>query len=484
MSCSGARTMSDIFLSYASEDLPRVGLLIRALERHGWSVWWDRTILPGQKFPQVIEEALDAGHCVIVVWSQHSVNSDWVQNEAREGAHRRILVPVRLDEVRIPLEFQHIQAARLLDWHDTGPYPEFDKVVQAVTYFLRPSSLTAEETLESGAASPILPLPNPASPRDDKPLGTVSGQEEAATPSVSTKEQPEVHRHTTSDTRETTELSHRQKRRLLLIGGGLLCVLVTALYLALSGRTPGPQPEPSSVRNTEVNQLASSLTNSFGMQFALVPAGEFQMGSTGGDDDERPVHTVRISKPFYLGIYEVTQGQWEAVMGNNPSQFKGDTNRPVETVSWEEVLKFIDKLNAGEGGTQYRLPTEAEWEYAARAGSTTAYSFGDDSGQLGKYAWFGDNAGNTTHPVGTLLPNAWGLYDMHGNVWEWVQDWYGRYAAEPVTDPQGPASGLDRVLRGGGWTLDARYCRSADRAHYAPGRRFGSLGFRLLRTAL
>ena len=197
------------------------------------------------------------------------------------------------------------------------------------------------------------------------------------------------------------------------------------------------------------------------------------MGSANGADDERPVHTVRISKPFYLGIHEVTQGQWETVMGNNPSQFKGDANRPVETVSWEEVQKFIDKLNTREGGTKYRLPTEAEWEYAARAGSTTAYSFGDDSSQLGKYAWCGDNAGNTTYPVGKLQPNAWGLYDMHGNVWEWVQDWYGKYAAETVTDPQGPASGSARVIRGGSWSNGAGNCRSAYRYRGAPGSRVG-----------
>jgi formylglycine-generating enzyme required for sulfatase activity len=263
-------------------------------------------------------------------------------------------------------------------------------------------------------------------------------------------------------------------------------VLVSALYLVLSGRTPEPPPQlkPSSAGNTEGNQPASPLTNSLGMQFALIPAGEFLMGSTSGDDGEHPVHTVRISKPFYLGIHEVTQGQWEAVMGNNRSRFKGDTNRPVERVSWEEVQTFIDQLNAREGGTKYRLPTEAEWEYAARAGSTTAYSFGDDSSQLGKYAWCGNNAGNTTHPVGKLQPNAWGLYDMYGNVWEWVQDWYGGYAAELVTDPLGPASGSSRVIRGGSWYEGAGDCRSAYRGHYAPGGNIGSwLGFRLLRTA-
>jgi formylglycine-generating enzyme required for sulfatase activity len=219
------------------------------------------------------------------------------------------------------------------------------------------------------------------------------------------------------------------------------------------------------------------------MTFVRIPAGEFRMGSTDGHADERPVHTVRISQPFYLGIHAVTQGQWEAAMGNNPSRFTGDPNRPVERVSWEDVQEFIGRLNAREGHTLYRLPTEAEWEYAARAGSTTAYCFGDDSHRLGEYAWYSENAGRQTHPVGTLQPNAWGLYDMHGNVWEWVQDWYGKYAAEPVTDPQGPALGSARVYRGGSWSYGAGYCRSAYRRHDAPGYRYGGLGFRLLRTA-
>ena len=167
-------------------------------------------------------------------------------------------------------------------------------------------------------------------------------------------------------------------------------------------------------------------TNSIGMEFMLIPAGTFMMGSEKGYADEKPQHRVTISRPFYLGKYEVTQAQWEAVMGNNPSRFDG-RNNPVEQVSWEDVRVFIARLNAHEGHTRYRLPTEAEWEYAARAGSTSAYSFGDDAARLGQYAWYGDNSGKTTHPVGQKLPNAWGLHDMHGNVWEWVQGWYGDY---------------------------------------------------------
>lgn len=230
-----------------------------------------------------------------------------------------------------------------------------------------------------------------------------------------------------------------------------------------------------------------TLRNSIGMEFVLIPAGEFLMGSNGGVSDENPVHTVRLSKPFYLGKYEVMQGQWQAVMGNNPSYFKGDPNLPVEQVSWDDVQEFIRKLNAKEGGTKYRLPTESEWEYVARAGTTTAYSFGDNPRQLGEYAWYYENSGSKTHPVGQKKPNPWGLYDMHGNVWEWVQDRYqdrySAYTSAVVTDPQGPSSGSGRVARGGSWNCSAHGCRSADRGYVVPGNRHGFLGVRLLRTA-
>jgi len=225
------------------------------------------------------------------------------------------------------------------------------------------------------------------------------------------------------------------------------------------------------------------------MEFMLIPPGTFLMGSPDSDvsnptafANETPAHHVTISQPFYLGQYQVTQAQWKALMGNNPSQFTSNPDRPVDSVSWDDVQMFIKQLNEREG-LLYRLPTEAEWEYAARAGTTTAYCFGDDRRRLGEYAWYKENAGAQTHPVGTQQPNAWGLYDMHGNVWEWVQDWYGDYAPEPVTDPQGPTSGSFRVFRGGSWNLVAWCCRSAFRHFDARGIRYGDLGFRLLRTA-
>lgn len=240
---------------------------------------------------------------------------------------------------------------------------------------------------------------------------------------------------------------------------------------------PSTQPAPSPPVTPE-----KATRTSLGVELVLIQPGEFTMGANDGsaDNDEKPPHKVRISKPFYLGKYEVTQAQWQAIMGNNPSSSKGET-LPVEQVSWNDVQEFVRRLNAREGGPKYRLPTEAEWEYAARAGTTTSYSFGENPGQLGEYAWFGENAGRTKHPVGQKKPNPWGLYDMHGNVWEWVQDWYGSYTAAAAVDPAGPASGTRRVNRGGSWNYGARDCRSALRGGDAPGSRLAALGFRLLR---
>ncbi|MDR1242621.1 MAG: formylglycine-generating enzyme family protein [Deltaproteobacteria bacterium] len=225
-------------------------------------------------------------------------------------------------------------------------------------------------------------------------------------------------------------------------------------------------------------------TNSIGMEFILIPSGSFTMGTDkdfeDASDDERPQHRVSISKPFYLGKYEVTQAQWTAVMGNNPSKFKGRRN-PVEQVSWDDAQDFIQRLNQQEGHARYRLPTEAEWEYAARAGTTGVYPSGDDAYSFGRYAWHRDNSRWTTHPVGQKQPNAWGLHDMHGNVWEWVQDWYGEryYSDSPGVDPTGPSSGSDRVERGGSWLNAAEHCRSANRINRAPVNRSLIIGFRL-----
>jgi formylglycine-generating enzyme required for sulfatase activity len=474
--------MHDIFLSYASADYERVRRLIHAFERHGWSVWWDRTIPPGKTFDQVIEEALDAARCVVVVWSRASVASRWVRTEAGEGMQRDILVPVLIEpDVRLPLEFRRVQAAHLMDWQDTGPHLEFARLLQAVTDLIGPPVSVAAS---SPAADPLVSAPPVVLPvaDEDSPRSSRLRQTPPQPVQADTRGQAPV--------AAITHHTHPGRRRVWL-GGVVACVLLAVLYgarlMLLPKEVPSPTDTPaqevSSPKPSEPPRLTSTLTNSLGMKFVLIPAGELQMGSANGFEDEKPVHTVRISQAFYLGKHEVTQAQWQAVMGSNPSQFAGDPQRPVERVSWDDVQAFVQKLNAREGGAQYRLPTEAEWEYAARAGSQTAYSFGDDAAQLGQYAWYDKNAGGTTHPVGQLQPNAWGLYDMHGNVWEWVQDWYGAYPAAAAVDPAGPAAGSYRVIRGGSWFYDAGGCRSAFRHRVDPGCRDDFLGLRLLRTA-
>ena len=221
-----------------------------------------------------------------------------------------------------------------------------------------------------------------------------------------------------------------------------------------------------------------SIANTIGMKFVLIPAGSFMMG----EGSEK--HQVTISSPFYMQTTEVTQGQWQRVMGNNPSRFKdGGGDCPVEQVSWNDVQEFIRKLNGLEGTDKYRLPTEAQWEYAARSGGKKEEWAGtSNESSLGSYAWYDANSGGKTHPVARKQPNGLGLFDMSGNVWEWCQDWYGNYPAGSVTDPEGPSSGSFRVLRGGSWYYYAGRCRSAFRYYNVPGSRDDDLGFRLLRT--
>jgi formylglycine-generating enzyme required for sulfatase activity len=265
-------------------------------------------------------------------------------------------------------------------------------------------------------------------------------------------------------------------------------------------------------------------TNSIGMKLVLIPPGEFTMGSPkeviedelkahAGDQwwvdhfpGEGPKHRVRITKAFYLGVTEVTQGEYEKVMGSNPSEFsatgKGkdkvgglDTKRfPVECVSWDDAVEFCRQLSAlpeeKSAGHRYRLPSEAQWEHACRAGSTGRYSFSSrpsgvpreyEEKELVDYGWFDANSNVMPHAVGLKRASAWGLYDMHGNVWEWCQDWYdkGYYTDSPVDDPGGPPGGSGRVHRGGGWNLVAGFCRSACRDNRGPEGRGSDLGFRV-----
>jgi formylglycine-generating enzyme required for sulfatase activity len=194
--------------------------------------------------------------------------------------------------------------------------------------------------------------------------------------------------------------------------------------------------------------------------------------------DEGPAHEVTLSRPYYMGKYEVTQEQYQQVTGTNPSNFKG-RDLPVETVSWDEAQAFSKKIGE-QTGESVRLASEAEWEYACRAGARTRFCSGDADADLESVAWYGANSSGKTHPVGGKASNAWGVHDMHGNVWEWCEDWHGNYGAEATTDPQGPTEGADRVLRGGSWFTPPRNCRSAYRNWLNPDSGDFNVGFRVV----
>ena len=222
-----------------------------------------------------------------------------------------------------------------------------------------------------------------------------------------------------------------------------------------------------------------------GVQFKMikVAGGTFTMGCTseqGGDcdSDEKPAHQVTLSD-YYIGQTEVTVGLWRAVMGNDPSYFKKGDNYPVEYVSWNDCQDFIRKLNSLTG-KNFSLPTEAQWEYAARGGNKSGHYKYAGSYSIGNVAWYGDNSGGATHPVATKAPNELGIYDMSGNVWEWCKDWYGSYSSSSQTNPTGASSGSNRVLRGGSWNNRARHCRVSDRNYCSPDLRYSSDGLRLV----
>ncbi|MDL1964998.1 MAG: formylglycine-generating enzyme family protein, partial [Deltaproteobacteria bacterium] len=231
-----------------------------------------------------------------------------------------------------------------------------------------------------------------------------------------------------------------------------------------------------------------------GMEFVLIKPGTFMMGSSAdesGRDNDETQHSVTLTKKFYIQTTEVTQEQWRKAMKSNPSYFKDSgEDCPIESVSFDDCQEFIRKLNKQENTNKYRLPTEAEWEYACRAGSKTAFTNGDitkkdfvHNANLNQVGWYSANSGRTTHPVSQKKPNNWGLYDMHGNVWEWCQDRYGRYPDQCITDPEGPSSGARRVFKGGSWLNDAAQCRSANRFRDIPSFKSRYLGFRLVMTA-
>lgn len=244
---------------------------------------------------------------------------------------------------------------------------------------------------------------------------------------------------------------------------------------------PAPPPAPPKAKERRPGELLTLDCGGIPMNLIWMPAGTFKMGSPkseeGRYDDEGPQTQVTLTEGFWMAEAQTTQAQWKAIMGNNPSHLKGD-NLPVEKISWNDAIEFCKKLSS-KTGQRIGLPTEAQWEYACRAETTTRFSYGDGDSQLGDYAWFSSNSNSQTHPVKQKPPNPWGLYDMHGNVWEWCADWFGAYPGGSITDFSGSKSGSVRVCRGGSWFVGPRDLRSAVRLRLAPAGAYYGLGFRV-----
>src|SRR5215472_7037245 len=527
--------MSDIFIGYASEDLERVLPLVSALEKTAWSVFWDRTIPAGKTWRQVIGAEIQACRTVIVAWTVNSVNSEWVQEEAEVGRRRKILVPVLLDKVEPPFGFGGIQAANLVAWHGENSSPAFTRLVGDIAAVLGlPSTATKERELrtESGFLE--------GGWRSD------AKEERHKTEEDRLREQERERILAREENERRVDPRSEQtwfQRRLALVrrlygpttASAAVAVLIafivilrwpilqpnkeTAVQAPLTpvetdelisaapekqAEAPKEIPRGPVVELKQEKQIAtqfSSVGKTFrdrlkggtkGPEMVVVPAGSFQMGNVegGGEKGELPVHAVTIQKPFAIGRYEVTFNEYDqfakATNRKPPAdQGWGGGHRPVINVSWEDVNAYVKWLSE-QTGKRYRLPTEAEWEYAARAGRETAYWWGNDfiKGMANCNGCGSQWDNKQTAPAGSFKSNPFGLYDTAGNVWEWVEDcWHQNYIDAPSDgrawrEQNAGQCGL-RVFRGGSWNYGPVYLRSSFRGRGYADFRYVYIGFRL-----
>ena len=500
--------MADIFISYKREEQPIAKKLADALQKKGWTVWWDPEVLTGERFHDIIDKELKESKCVVVLWSKLSVESENVKDEATYALKRKKLVPITIEDVDLPYWAERINTGQLINWDGSDNFPGYQKLVSDISKIIAEEDERREQEEGTKPYDPEFGRIWPPEPKPPEPSKTSNALKLAALAGVIVLLMVGI----------LWWVSHREGRlfvetapenaiiKILNINQGFrqgMELKPGKYHVQVSSEGYEPQDRWIDLGAGEEKKIKIELpkigvvnrvppekskTNSIDMKFVLIRAGKFVMGSPPdepGRNDNEKQHEVIISKPFYLQTTEVSQGQWKRVMGDNPSMFKDCANDcPVERVSWDMAQEFISKLNKMEGTNKYRLPTEAEWEYACRAGTSTIFSFGDDEDKLGEYGWYKGNSESQTHPGGKKKPNAWGLYDMHGNVLEWVEDdWHDSYNGTPtdgsawIYEPRGPR----RVMRGGSWGFDAPFCRSAKRGDAPPGNRDGVNGFRVAR---
>lgn len=516
--------MSDIFVSYASEDRQRVQSLAQALEKKGWSVWWDRRIPIGRSFDEVIEEALDGSKVVVVVWTNTSVKSQWVKNEAREGLRRRVLFPVMLvEEVRIPLEFRDVQTAQLMDWQPDQDHAGFDQFLDDLAGVIGSPSNTVVQPPPVVQATELPPASTKQTPEPEaEPLSKntteVEPERPEAGPTIATAGavdsdapvQSASYMGTTDISggdRESAQVNDDRSGQstgagqsteslpYLPIGIGILAAIGALVYFVLFSQGPSPQYQPTVqslstrpevIAPTPVPQpvqhpsmatpqekptvkqrvgQAKTITSKDGAPMVLIPAGEFTMGSSAADklaqDDERPAHSVYLDA-YYLDQYEVSTARYarffQQTNRDRPSYWSEQViqkhgNKPVVGVDWNDANAYCSW--AGK-----RMPTEAEWEKAARGTDQRQYPWGnaapsEQRANFNHCCDFKDYEALTDAGSFEQGKSPYGAYDMAGNVWEWTSDWYGEdfYGKSPARNPTGPSSGQYRVLRGGSWDL-------------------------------
>lgn len=439
----------DIFISYSRRDTAVADRICAAFDRAGISYFIDRQGIGGAvEFPKVLANAIIESRLFLFLGSENSYREKSTNNEviyAFNQKPRNSLLPYIIDGSRLPLELQSTFAS--INIRNIKEHPIEPTLVDDVLQLLG-----REREVEKPEPKPV---PRPTQ-------------------------------------KARVRFSRRLWRTAGITGAGALLV---AGMIALLSRPRGTDTIVEDVAEVAVPENETFTVGDVSFTMVYVEGGTFKMGCTseqGGDckRDEKPAHKVTLDG-YYIGETEVTQALWEAVMGTTVRQQrdKADAswpmcgeggNYPMYYVSWDECQEFIDKLNSMTGQS-FRLPTEAEWEYAARGGSKSRGHNYSGSESIDSVAWYFGNSGSMTHPVAQKQASELGIYDMSGNVWEWCNDWYGRYGKESQSNPQGRVSGSRRVYRGGGWDINARYCRVSNRDYYDPSYRNENLGFRLAR---
>ncbi|MCP4106320.1 MAG: SUMF1/EgtB/PvdO family nonheme iron enzyme [Desulfobacteraceae bacterium] len=453
-----------VFISYAREDIKTAKRLYDDLRKAGLDPWMDRIdLLPGQMWKTEVQNAIKKASFFITLISENSVSKEkgFVHKEQKVAlelfdelpSFRLFFIPARIDSIspedeRLP--------ERVKEFHWANLFPDYDEgleiILQAIAFGREPSEFRKPvfEFVRSETVNIHL--------GDQTNIHSAGDVSYAKNNSVS---------GVTKETKQTET--------------------------PVNDKPVAEVVSPSSKEKPEAAKDKERITNSIGMDFVLIKPGTFMMGAPKdepGRHDDETLYKFTLTKGFYMQTTQVTQGQWKAVMGmgSNPSCSGSGDDYPVENVSWNDTQEFIKKLYEKEG-TVYRLPTEAEWEYSCRAGTGTPFYFGrclstDQANYNGRFPLKGcpkgEYRGKTT-PVANFEPSAWGLYDMHGNVREWCQDWFSYYPSSAVTDTVDPDTGSYRIHRGGSWNGKARGCRSANRRKHAPDKKYSDLGFRLSR---